>query len=851
MGRNLVIVESPAKVETINKILGKDFVVKASMGHVRDLPEKKLGVDIEEGFEPQYVTLPQRKDVIADLKKIADSAEQVYLAPDPDREGESIAWHLAAALKGKKASDEKFFRVTHNEITASGIRNAFEHPVRIDMNKVDAQQARRVLDRIVGYKVSPLLRRRIKGGSSAGRVQSVALRLVCEREQEIESFVPEEYWLVGARVRKQVDPRAPFQIRLVKINDEKPDIKNAEQAEKIRQELEQCALNVAAIKLREISKKARAPFITSTLQQSASTVLGYTPSRTMGIAQKLYEAGTITYMRTDSVAIAKEAQAHCLRFVEEKYGNEYVPTKPNVYKSRSSAQEAHEAIRPTDVTRIPDKLKSTLPPDEFKLYRIIRERFVASQMAPARIAQRSVDIAGQSGRAGGNRYLFRVSTSDILFPGYMKVSGMEKNKKPKAKTDAAKDGVSEEEDEAEKLPPLTEGEPLDCEEWLTEQKFTQPPPRYNEASLVRTLEENGVGRPSTYAQILSTLYQREYIEKEKKALRPTEPGKAVNEFLVSHLNQLFEVGFTAGMEKTLDDIEQGKINWKKMLEDFYGNFTEWVDKAKGPTADVQRVRQLLEISKGIKEWAPPTTRGKKTYSDETFVASIAEQLEKGEKDISMRQLDALKKVVCRYHDQLPGLDEKAEEWGLQEILGEARKPKEPPREETFRKIALLQNVQFAEARKVGKRTYDDKAFCDSLREQVGGGKRLSVNQVKYLDQLVIKYSDQIENFPALSSQFGLEQALLEEDKESGPVLKLFAQVQAWKEPTQRGKKTWDDKGFYDSLKQQFTEKKKLSPRQLAALKKMAKRYADQIPDYDAIREQYGLPERGKKKEQEK
>ncbi len=436
MGKNLVIVESPAKAKTINKILGKDFIVKASMGHVRDLPQKKLGVDIENDFTPEYVTLKGRQKIVQELTQAAKGVDGVYLAPDPDREGEAIAWHLVEALK-KKLSPDQFFRVTYNEITAPAIRHAFSNPSEIDNKKVDAQQARRVLDRIVGYKVSPLLWRRIKGGSSAGRVQSVALRLVCEREQEIESFVPKEYWLLGANTCKQVDHRDPFEIRLVKIDGENPEIGSAEQAEHIEKDLEGRTLKVSEIKLREISKKARAPYITSTLQQAASTLLGYNPSRTMSIAQRLYEGldgvGLITYMRTDSVSIAKEAQGACLKFVEETFGNEYVPGKPNFFKSKSSAQEAHEAIRPTDVGRTPEALKSVLQPEELKLYKIIWERFVASQMAPARIAQRSVDIDAISTEEKKDKtsYLFRVSTSDILFPGYMKVAGVEKSKSKK------------------------------------------------------------------------------------------------------------------------------------------------------------------------------------------------------------------------------------------------------------------------------------------------------------------------------------------------------------------------------------------------------------------------------------
>jgi DNA topoisomerase I len=433
---NLVIVESPAKAKTINKMLGKDYEVRACMGHVRDLPQRSLGVDLENGFRPEYVTISSRKKVLGELKAAAKRADAIYLAPDPDREGEAIAWHLRELL-ANAVPEDRFYRVTYNEITPPAIREAFEHPSRLDMARVDAQQARRVLDRIVGYQVSPLLWRRIRGSKSAGRVQSVALRLVCEREREIQAFVPQEYWLMGARVRKQTDPRDPFAIRLARIGDEKAEIQGQARMEAVRDDLVGRTLVVTGIIERELTRKAQAPFITSTLQQAGSSAFGFAPSRTMRLAQTLYEGvdfgdgaeGLITYMRTDSVAISAGARDACREFVRTQYGEEYLPEKPAAYASRGGAQEAHEAIRPTDMRLTPDALASVLKPDELRLYRLIWNRFVASQMAPARIAQRTVEIDARAADSQARRYLFRATTSEIAFPGYMKVTGADARRK--------------------------------------------------------------------------------------------------------------------------------------------------------------------------------------------------------------------------------------------------------------------------------------------------------------------------------------------------------------------------------------------------------------------------------------
>lgn len=841
MAKNLVIVESPAKAKTINKILGKDYVVKASMGHVRDLPEKEIGVDLEKNFKPKYVNIKTRDKVVKELKEAAKGVETIILAPDPDREGEAIAWHLMAALKGA-VPPEQFQRVTYNEITAPAIREAFARPRQINQNKVDAQQARRVLDRIVGYKVSPLLWRRIRGASSAGRVQSVALRIVCDREKEILNFKPEAYWLIGARVKKQVPPVDPFAIKLSRIDNEKADIKSAEQAEAIRRDLDGRHIQVSALASREISKRPQPAYITSSLQQAGNRFFGFPPTRTMRIAQKLYEGvdvgqgvvGLITYMRTDSVNISPLAQQACREFINHEYGTEYLPDRPPVYKSKEGAQEAHEAIRPTDVNLTPDKVAHALDPESLKLYRIIWQRFVASQMASAKIAQRTAEFEAVGGKAGGHSYLFRASASDVIFPGYMKVTGIEKEKK-----NDNEDVDGEEEDIP--LPPLTEGEQLDHVEWLEERKETQPPPRFTESSLVKALEDNGVGRPSTYAQTVSTIVDRDYVSKDKRTLKPTSRGMQVNDFLAHYLPDLFDIGFTAEMEKELDEIEEGKIGWTDMLGNFYGPFQGWVEKAKSPPANLKVVDGLLELLGGVNEWAPATKRGKKTYSDEKFVQSVKEQKESNDPPLTDRQQEALVKMAMRYKDQLPTLEQSFNHLGLTEELVKYRESTLPPHPESIVKLELLRGVECDPPRQVGKKTYSDKEFITSLDQQVTGGKRLSENQLRYLDRLVLKYAHQIPDFENRKAELKIEEGpAVETDPHAGEILALISQVTAWKEPVKRGNRVWDDKEFFQSLDRQFRQKKSLSPRQVAAMRKMAARYAGAIPGYGEHAERLNL-----------
>lgn len=834
MGKNLVIVESPAKAKTINKILGKEFVVLSSVGHVRDLPVRTIGVDVEHNFEPQYVLMPGKKKVIDELKKQAKVSDRIYLAPDPDREGEAIAWHIREILKaGNK--DKPFLRVQYNEITPAAVRKAFEQPGEINQNRVDAQQARRILDRIVGYMVSPMLWRRVQRGLSAGRVQSVALRLVCEREDEIRAFKPEKFWLIGARARKFEAPLDPFQLRLTRINEEKAEIKSFELAQQVRSDLDSRALRVAEIATREVTRRAPPPFITSSLQQAASSVLSYAPKRTMGLAQKLYEgvdlgdgpAGLITYMRTDSVNIAADALQACRELIAETYGADFVPEKPNVFKSRESAQEAHEAIRPTDVRRTPASLAHRLDASELKLYTLIWDRFVASQMAPARIEQRQVKVhAAPPSDAQGSLYVFQASASEVKFPGYMKVLGS-------SLLPSRKEG--EEEEEAQNLPPLQEGEALECLEWLTEEKETKPPARFSEASLIKALESNGIGRPSTYAQILSTLNDRKYVETLKRALVPTALGMEVSKLLVTTLDSLFNVAFTAQMEKHLDEVEEGTVNWTRMLADFYGQFDGWMAGAKEPPADRNHVERLLNALAAVTGWKPPVKQGKRTFGHEKFFTSLRKQWQEAKKPVSRRQLETLARIASEYREQIPEIQTLLPEIGMGEALNTIPPP--PPTEACRRKMQIMAGIQMDEG---------GRKFLDSLQARVDGGRALTPAQARVVDRMILRHAASIPDFETVRAELQLAAPEpLGEDHESGPLLEAMQQVKEWKPPVTRGRMVFDDHKFYESLSQQFGHKKMLSDRQRAALKKMLGRYRSQVTDFESLAERFGISAKAK------
>jgi DNA topoisomerase-1 len=567
MAKSLVIVESPAKAKTINKFLGRNFTVKASMGHVRDLPKRTLGVDEKKDFKPTYEILPGRKKVVDDLKKAAGLADKVFLAPDPDREGEAICWHLAEILK---KTNKHLHRVMFNEITKRAVQHGIDNPQKIDGHKVDAQQARRILDRLVGYKISPLLWDRVRRGLSAGRVQSVALRMVVEREREILAFKPEEYWTLGAILMAEEPP--PFEARLFKIDDKKAELTNQAETDAVVAGLKGAAFKVATVEAKEKKKNPVPPFITSKLQQDASRKLGFTVKKTMMLAQRLYEGmdlgdlgtvGLITYMRTDSTRVAPEALEEVRKYIAKAHGQDFLPDEPRVYKSSKAAQEAHEAIRPTSMDLTPDRVKSHIGKDEFSLYCLIWNRFVASQMKPAIFDVTTADI--QAGRC-----IFRATGSTMRFAGYLAVY-QDIAEKKKEKDDTAN---GDEDDATRALPPLRAGMKLALQKLDPKQHFTQPPPRFTEASLVKELEENGIGRPSTYASILATLQNREYVEKTEGKFVPSELGMTVTDLLVSHFSDIVDVGYTARMEEELDEIEEGRLEWIDALKDFNKAFTK-------------------------------------------------------------------------------------------------------------------------------------------------------------------------------------------------------------------------------------------------------------------------------------
>jgi len=592
MAKTLIIVESPTKAKTITKYLGRGYTVMASVGHIKDLPTSKLGVDLEHDFEPQYVTIKGKSKVLAEIKKKAEEADKIFLAPDPDREGEAIAWHLEQELLGKskkKKKDGKIFRVLFNEITESAIKRALQSPGEIDMKRVNAQQARRVLDRIVGYQGSQLLWSKVRRGLSMGRVQSVAMRLICEREAERDAFRTEEYWSIIALLAGTNPPS--FEAKLHSINGEEASIENAEQAGRIVGEIQGKAFVVQSIERREKKRNPVAPFITSRLQQEASRKLHFSPKKTMTLAQQLYEGieigaegatGLITYMRTDSPRISNEAMADAREVIQSRFGANYLPGTPNVYKTSKAAQEAHEAIRPTSASRDPESIRQYLDHDQYNLYKLIWNRFIASQMVPAILDVTRIDSTPVSTK---ERYVFRSTGTVVKFPGHTIVymEGVDKeapSQKPKADQEA--------DDDERQLPALTEGERLRLVEqdgqtvpgMLSKQHFTQPPPRYNEALLIKELEEKGIGRPSTYAAIISTIQDRKYVEKTEGRLVPTETGKTVHDFLMKGFPELINVDFTSQLEEQLDEVEEGSKPWVTAVRDFYTPFTRELERAK-------------------------------------------------------------------------------------------------------------------------------------------------------------------------------------------------------------------------------------------------------------------------------
>ncbi len=682
MAKSLVIVESPGKVKAINKYLGKNYVVKASLGHIKDLPKKDLAVDVDNGFKPKYEVIEGKKKLMQELRDAAKKVDNIYLAADPDREGEAICWHLQEELKGKKNEGPKFFRVTFNEITQKAVEKAFEKPTQVNVNLVDAQQARRVLDRLVGYKISPLLWDKVRRGLSAGRVQTVAVRVVVEREREIRAFIKQEYWTLDANLAAKKIPY--FDARLFRKGEDQPDIPNQAESDRLVADLEGAKYIVKTVGTKEKRRNPVAPFITSTLQQEASRKLRFSVKRTMMLAQQLYEGvelgsegavGLITYMRTDSTRVSDDAVAEAREFIGGKFGPQYVPASPNVYKSKKEAQDAHEAVRPSSASRHPDDVAAFLAEDQLKLYRLIWMRFIASQMSPAVFDQTTIDL-NVTGLSGVD-YTFRATGSVEKFDGFLAVY------------EEGKDQKDEEDEEVKhKLPAVTQGEELKLRALKPEQHFTEPPARYTEATLVKKLESDGVGRPSTYASILSTIQEREYVTKEGGKFKPTELGMVVTDLLLESFNDIFDVRYTARMEEELDEIEDGKLDWREAMGEFYERFMKDLGNAEDNMTNIKRLEKPTDLTCEkcgkplVVKWGQhgsflactgyPDFSPRSTDSDlENLDKDIAVRRERTRKDIDTRRA----KMQARYAADLEALEKRIAEGGLKDREAVERRKK--------------------------------------------------------------------------------------------------------------------------------------------------------------------------------
>ena len=833
----LLIVESPTKARTISRMLGAEFKVIASMGHVRDLPEHSFGINIENDFAPDYTDTPRSRPIIKELRAAASKADEVYLATDPDREGEAIAWHIKNALQETMKKQKPFHRITFHEITRQAVENAIANKSDIDLNLVDAQQARRVLDRIVGYQVSPLLWRKLEKGSSAGRVQSAALRIVVEREREIAAFTPEEYW--NFVILFAAENAVEFRGKLFKIDGADFKVRNASDAAAVENAVKSGSTPIiSAVTRQERKRNPYPPFTTSTLQQAANQLLHYTANSTMRYAQQLYEGvdigngnqtGLITYMRTDSVTIAKEAQIAAKEFITETYGAQYAPEKFNYYKNKAASQEAHEAIRPTDVRRTPESLANVLDASQLKLYTLIWRRFVASQMVAAKQELVTADVAIDG--ADGRKYTFHTSASCTIFPGFLLLTAKEK---------AENEDIS-----PELLKSLRPDSNAEIKEFEKEQKFTEPPPRFTEAALIRQLEENGIGRPSTYAAILRTIQDRDYVKREQSKLIPTELGFTVNDFLVEKLPELFDIGFTAQMEQQLDDIEAGEIRWTNAMSEFYSRFAPWVAAAKLSGApETGKAKALLGLFDNV-TYRPAQKIGSRTYDDKKFVNSVKTKFE-ANPVVSEKQYQALLAIAANYVDQIDfaALPEEVSH-DISEAAEAVKKRNEelkqrPPAPEGsgYKKVFdAFANVKFAEPRP-GTRGFDEKKFFNSLKKQALGGANLSEKQLAALKRMISKYRNDLidasEVFAALGMDFASEgdgadngasqSAEAVKKIDAGALIAELAKVQQWAEPTKRGRFTFDDKKFFQSLQKQYADGKQLSDKQLNALEKLAEKY---------------------------
>lgn len=733
----IVIVESPAKARTIQKILGTDYNVKASYGHIRDLPKIPLGVNIEKGFEPRYVIT--NTEVVQSLKQVCRGARVVFLASDPDREGEAIAWHLAEVLKGDVSGP--FKRVTMHEITPRAVKESFRLHTDINMNLVYAQQARRILDRLVGFKVSPILWTQFTKGIGAGRVQSVALRIICEREREIRAFQRVEYWNIRILLEAgQAGSGKLFEAKLIRINEQKAEIKTAEEANQILESIKRQHFHIARMEIKNQKRSAPPPFITSSLQQTSSFSLHLSPSQTMQIAQQLYDGvdiglseptGLITYMRTDSFRVSKEAIEACRHYIASQIGAEYLPKIPPVYKSPGRAQEAHEAIRPTDISRTPNELKSYLSEEQFRVYELIWKRLIASQMKPLERILTDVDTAvvGSDDR----KFIFRAIFAELTFAGYLRIYDISENE--------ADDKPSKlhEEDEEQKLTfsptELAQNQEVFPSEVKSEQKFTEPPPRYSESMLIRVLEQNQIGRPSTYASIAKNIQEDKYIYKQKGKLIPSELGFKVNDFLVDHFPILLEKKFTAEMETKLDKVEEGEMKWNAMLEEFYKPFSEWIENAKRRGSPPSwKVEKIIVLSENVKKWNPE--KKNRRLDDRNFLLDIIRQYRR-KGYISLKQWIAFLDTLYPYRDQIPDFNQAM---ASLEVDTSRWNPNEEQLAENqrYRDILTRLHTIVSEENNDGARQ-----FISSLIKWIDAGRNLTKNQMHALEKMKIKYQEQL------------------------------------------------------------------------------------------------------------
>ena len=829
--KKLLIVESPAKAKTIGKYLGEDFEVKSSVGHIRDLPKTGGAITIEkqgEGkwtFTPKYVISEGKTKLVSELRSAVKGCEAIYLASDPDREGEAIAWHLREVLK-TAAGKKPFHRVSYNEITKSAVLDAVANPGDINMPRVDAQQARRILDRLVGYKVSPLLWSNISCANprtlSAGRVQSVALRLLVERQREIEAFKPETYFVMGVEAAKCGAKGDKFIAKLSRYDGEKPDIKDRQTANNMLLDLSGAQLEVESVQAQPKRRRPLPPFTTSTLQQAASSGLGMSPGRTMKVAQALYEQGFITYMRTDSVNVSAQARQAAKELIVANYGEKYYPEKPNFYKSKSSAQEAHEAIRPTNVALEPSS--SGLTAAELKIYDLVWRRFVASQMAEAQTTLRTVGIKAVKGGMT-HSYIFSASATDIDFDGYLKVAKMSLKKK------AADDSDADDTDEVDRLPELKEGDELEAVRWLADERQTKGPGHYSEASLIKTLEENGVGRPSTYAQTIETLKAREYAVAENRKLVPLERGILVCDWLVKRMESLFNVGYTAKMEEELDQIEEHGEPMNDMLSGFYSRFMQAIADAN-PAPDAAKFNAVFALLDEVTEWTPPKKAGNRIYDDKGFVESLKKQMEEGKKPMSARQLDALIRMAVAYGSQIPDVENRLRAEGLG--AGASIMPQKADEE--------LVRYCFEVMDRIGGMLRNP--FLKSLREQWDKGRALSMKQFVILARAVGENASALDDCQTVREKLAgfVPEGFTGDDTDPAVpgLLALMSTVTEWRPQSKKGKKVYDDKSFVASLADQFARRHSLSSRQVLALRRVAVSYKDKIPDYAEKAEALGL-----------